>query len=243
MRPSLRATVFDSASVALRFNAPLGDDRAMAIAAWLGQAISPGVVVDLGCGTGALLEQVVASTAHRGVGVDRLESATAPAVERARAAGLEDRLAFVTADVSGWWPDHSPDAPAVVMVGADHAFGSLADAFAAVAPHAGAAVIGTGCWVAEPDDWCLEAFGELPHGVDGVVALAERAGFAVDRSELSTLDEWDQFEGTWCDGALGAGVGEADVAGVAAFVAERRDDYDRYRGVLGFAWLYLLPGE
>jgi hypothetical protein len=61
------------------------------------------------------------------------------------------------------------------------------------------------------------------------------AGWTVERAEKSTLDEWDDFERGWVEGAWRVGSPEA-----RAFAAEREDEYQRhYRGVLGFAWLFL----
>ncbi len=68
--------------------------------------VEPAVVVDLGCGSGArLLDLLHRYPGARGVGVDIAESAIEVARENARVAGAEDRVRFVRADVLRLEPD------------------------------------------------------------------------------------------------------------------------------------------
>jgi hypothetical protein len=77
-------------------------------------------------------------------------------------------------------------------------------------------------------------FGDVPNGIDDLVVLARRHGWQVENAEVSTLEEWDHFEGEWCRGVRSVGTAQA-----LRFADERTDEYQRYRGVLGFGWLHL----
>lgn len=122
-----------------------------------------------------------------------------------------------------------------MCVGASHAFSGPAGLLSRLADlvSTGAALIGDGVWSDDPDPWCSAVFGELPRGVDGLAALAEAAGWTVVTADQSTQDEWDTFEETWVAGVRSIGTAAAD-----AFAGQRERGYrDRYRTVLGFAWL------
>ena len=97
----------------------------------------------------------------------------------------------------------------------------------------GLALVGDGVWLEEPDDWCRGVFGDLP-SPEGLVQLAAHTGFEVADVDRSTTQEWDEFEGTWTDAVEAVGTPEA-----RDFAASRREEYQRYRGVLGFTWLLL----
>jgi hypothetical protein len=74
----------------------------------------------------------------------------------------------------------------------------------------------------------------MPNGVEDLVVLARRYDWHVENAEVSTLEEWDRFEGEWCRGVRSVGTAQA-----LRFADERADEYQRYRGVLGFGWLHL----
>ena len=246
MTPELRATVFDAADRHLRYNAPLSAERAGRLQDWIAARLGGvGRVVDLGCGSGAFLIETADRAGVPGLGVDRLAGslANASADADARAAAAQE-IALVEADIAEWWPDAADLPTVVVLVGAEHAFGGLDGALTALhTDGVVGALLGVAFWGAEPNDWCLEAFGELPANVDELTEAAARRGWRVDVLEVSTTAEWDAFEGGWCTGAETA-IAQLDddaAAEVAEFVAERREQYDEYRGVLGFAWLGLVP--
>ena len=206
----------------VRFNAPLADARAARLVERVLE-VEPDVVVDFGCGRGALLLTVVAADARvRGVGIDIDESALDDARETARTQGLAERVTFVAAEARAY----DGDADVAIDIGASHAFGGLAPMLERLPGQR--AIVGDGYWAAAPDTWCVGTFGELPADLDEVRNVAAATGWRVTDLDVSTLDEWDTFESAWR-------------AGVTPEVAARRKaEYDqRYRGVLGFAWLVL----
>lgn len=233
----VRAVLFDAGSEAVAFNAPLSSERAERLVDRLGAVTGERpVVADLGCGWGAM-SRLVASrlTGATVVGVDLDESSIGRARARAEEASLGDRVRFEVADAADWDGPGDP-LEAVLCVAASHAFGGTAAMFSRLAElvPTGAAMVGDGLWQSPPDDWCREAFGEPPTGLDGLVAEAERAGWTIVDADTSTLDEWDEFEGAWIDGVRSVGTPVA-----RAFADERAADRDRYRSVLGFGWLVL----
>ena len=217
---------------AIRFNSPLSDDRAESLVASLAER-DVRSVVDLGCGRGALAlltgERLPNATIE---GVDSDSVAITHAQELADTAGLGDRVRFTAADAATW----SGTVDAALCIGASHIFGDAAAMFARLAERVpnGVAIVGDGVWQGSPDPWCLETFGDMPDGVDGLAAMAATAGWTVDSSDLSTLDEWDAFELGWVDGVRAVGSPTAD-----GFATKRAAEYQNYRSVLGFAWLRL----
>jgi SAM-dependent methyltransferase len=206
----------------LRFNAPLGDARAVELAE-RALEVRPTVVVDFGCGRGEFLLAVIAAgEGVRGVGVD----VDTEALDAARAAfaarGLGEQATFVAADAR----TYTGDADVAISIGASHAFDGLAAMLASL--PGSRAIVGDAFWQSTPDDWCLETFGDLPTGIEAMQAVASAAGWRVTDVDVSTLAEWDTFEETWRRGVS------------AGLAAERKAEYEeRYRGVLGFAWLVL----
>lgn len=217
---------------ALIFNAPLSSERADDL---INEVISgrPRAVVDLGCGRGAMLRLLAArSPSVRAVGVDTDPEVLRQAAELAEASSVADRVHFELADAAEWMGD----VDAVVCVGASHAFGGpgkMMERVASLSPG-GVALIGDGVWESTPDQWCLEVFGELPVGVEGLANQAIAAGWTVDDADLSTLVEWDDFEHGWIKGVRAVGTSAAE-----AFADERQAEYLKYRGVLGFGWVRL----
>ncbi len=224
--------LFEAGAGALRFNAPLSPERADALIGQLANT-RPRRVVDLGCGRGGLVRLVAAALQKTVViGVDTDEVAI-EAARRSVTADVGDRVEFEVGDAASWMGA----VDAALCIGASHAFGGPAAMLGRLVElmPSGTAIVGDGVWEAEPNRWCLEAFGDLPTGSDGLAETAEAAGWTVVQSDLSTLAEWDAFEGGWVEGVRSVGSAEA-----LAFAAEREDQYrQHYRGVLGFAWFVL----
>ena len=216
------------------FNAPLGPTRALDLA---DRVIEHGAtkVVDLGCGRGELARLI----ARRGELVTVTGVENDPYwVHRARdltaRSDLDDRIGFELADAATW----DGDVDAVVAVGVSHAFGGLEPMLTRLVSllGSGVALVGEGVWESDPDAWCRDTFGDLPRRLDGITQVAGETGWTVDHADLSTELEWDDFERDWVAGIRALGTPEAD-----SFADEREDEYRRYRGVLGFAWLRLRP--
>lgn len=214
--------LMDAGSSALRFNAPLSDERAARLIATIG-GWGPKHVVDFGCGRGELANSIASSiSAARVVGVDSVGDFIAHADSNSVAT-------FDLADASKW----TGPCDVAISIGSSHAFGGLGktlDRFATL--DCAHAIIGDGFWAAEPDDWCLEVFGDELDGLDAVRLEAETRGWSIVELDASTLEEWDAFEGGWRAGVRSVGTEAAE-----SFADQREAEYARYRGVLGFAWL------
>lgn len=223
-------------SAALTFNAPLGPERAEALIDRLSVGRPQGLV-DLGCGRGALARLAATRLPTISViGIDLDQAAIDQARSQAGAAGLGDRVRFEVGDITAWSPPSGTAVDAAVCVGASHAFGGpegLLGQLARLVPT-GRVIVGDGVWTATPDPWCEETFGTLPSGPEALASLARDRGWTVEGIDTSTLDEWDAFEHGWIDGVRSVGTEAA-----ASFADQRASEYQRYRGVLGFAWLEL----
>ena len=217
----------------LTFNAPLSEERASALVAAL--PISPGHhVLDLGCGWGELLLRILAAhPATTGTGVDTDRGALDRGVRLAAQRGLYERVEFAEAEAATF----VDVADVVVCVGASHGFGGTDDALHALRESVttgGRVLIGNAFCASEPTAATLEVIGELPR-LDELRSAAPKAGFRIERDEVSTLAEWDAFETGWRAGLEASGLPDA-----VAFAQERRRQYeDGYRSAIGFSWLVL----
>jgi cyclopropane fatty-acyl-phospholipid synthase-like methyltransferase len=219
----------------LTFNAPLSADRANELVTAL--PISPGHhVLDLGCGWAELLLRILeAHPATTGTGVDTDRWALDRGVRAAAERRLEGRVELVEADAATF----VDLADIVLCVGASHAFGGAGGALrrlrSSVTPG-GRVLYGDGFWAEEPTATALEALGELPR-LDELRAVADAAGFRIERDDVSTRAEWDAFEAGWRAGLEASSDPEA----VAVAAGRRREYEDGYRRAAGFSWLVLAP--
>jgi SAM-dependent methyltransferase len=225
------ATFFDAGSRALAMNSPVDSGRLATLVRNL-VSTEDAPVVDLGCGRGTFVHEVLlANDVSFAVGIDSQADSIADAVRIADELGVGARASFACEDAAAW---RGPIRVGI-CIGSSHAFGEPANMFSRIlelgAEHA---IIGDGFWASDPDDWCLENLGEMPRGFDALRALAIEAGWSIDSADISTLAEWDAFEGVW-----GEGVRSIDTDAARAFVDKRAEEYQRYRGVLGFGWLRL----
>lgn len=230
---NLLAELKKAGSDALTFNAPLSLDRARSSIAFIGSS-NPKFVVDFGCGTGSYIRLLIElSPTMQGLGLDL----DAEVIQKARACclsqELKDRLVFEIADAS----QHGGTVDASICIGSAHVFGDAAAMFRRLAEiqPSGVAVVGDGVWMGAPDAWCLSTFGDLPYGAEGLATIAVRYGWKVVEASISSLAEWDEFEFRWNRGVQAVGTDLAHT-----FAAQRADEYQRYRGILGFAWLHLV---
>jgi SAM-dependent methyltransferase len=221
-------------SAARTFNVPLSDERAVASIDFVGRSVATNVV-DFGCGNGKYLQLLVGSVPSiRGLGIDLDGDSIQAARVRCISADLSDRLLFEEGDAS----QHRGPADVSICIGASHVFGDTDAMFCALGfMKSTVAVIGDGVWMSAADSWSLATFGDMPIGISGLAEIAKQHGWSVDEASLSTLDEWDAFEGLWNDGVRSAGTKLA-----RSFAAQRAKEYQRYRGIVGFGWLHLTRG-
>ena len=203
-----------------------------------------GRVVDLGCGAGAWLFELLESRPDlTAVGVD---TALHPDRElRAREHGVADRLTWIEADAATWAAADGAPHGAVLCVGASHAFGGLDGTLDALRRHlqpGGRALVGETIWEGRPSAAAQEA---LDAGPDAFPTLAElvprfeQHGFEVGYAHVSSAGEWDEYEWSWT-GSLVAWAQRGAVSAadreeaLAAARAHRRSWIEGYRGELGF---------
>ncbi|WP_240926506.1 class I SAM-dependent methyltransferase [Streptomyces sp. JB150] len=239
----------------LTFHGPLSEARASTLVRRLA-AHSPATVLDLGCGWAELLLRVLSAVpGATGTGVD----VDAGDLERARRAardrGLGGRVTLVEESAVG---TRRGPADLVLCVGASQALTAVEPP--EHLPHAlralrelvtddGRVLLGEGFWQRTPTAaelsgmWPGASVADHPD-LGALVDLAIDAGFRPEYVETASLEEWEEFESGY----------QADVevwlarhprhplaAETRARVDRHRAQWLHYRGVLGLAYLTLVP--
>ncbi|EEA00041.1 Methyltransferase type 12 [Burkholderia sp. H160] len=207
------------------------------------------IVLDAGCGKAALLRDVLHMSPASGVGVDINQGF----LDEARAAFGQDfpndrRLELINAPLL----EHTrPEGgyAAIICVGSTHAFGSFEEclrvAFDWLKPN-GRLLVAEAYWKQPPAQDYLNAIGGA---ADEFVSHAENAqrasalGYNLLRTATSSDDEWDEYEGRYCDAMMQYLATHPDDADSAKFLKRMRDWHSSYlqwgRATLGFGY-YLL---
>jgi len=203
-----------------------------------------GRVVDLGCGAGAwLLELLAARPDLSAVGVD---TSLHPYREaRAAERGVAERISWVEADAASW--SANPQAPpdAVICIGASHAFGGLHGTLAALRRHLrpdGRALLGDAIWERPPSAAAQAALGARPGDFPTLTELVPtigQFGFEVGYAHVSSAEEWDDYEWSWTGSLVAWALRDAPSdaereQALSAARAHRREWIEGYRGDLGF---------
>jgi SAM-dependent methyltransferase len=240
----------------LTFHGPLSEARAARLTERL-VTTSPGTILDVGCGWGELMLRILAALpGATGLGLDTDEGDLTRGRDNAQARGLSGRVRFV--NESGVGTTRGP-ADLVLSVGAAHALSEATPPeHIAAALHAlrrlvtpgGRVLFGEGFWERPPTETELAAmwpgvavgeFGDLA----GLVDLAVDAGFRPAWIEAASLAEWDDFEsGYQADQEewLATHGDHPRAAGLREQLDEHRSHWLRgYRGILGLAYLTLVP--
>lgn len=221
----------------LDFNSPMTSATADRLVAACADA-QPSSILDVGCGWAELLLRLLESCpSARGRGVDHDGPLLARAARNAAERNLQQRVSFE--------PDlDASTADLVINIGAEHVFGSLADALAALhelVNPGGRLLLGTQVWDQPPSSELLDDFGLLPDLAE-LVEMGVGAGFRPLGLTHATLADWDEFEFRFLNDWEQVAMTSGDVAEVvdARRAADRhRADYLRRRGVFGFVYLTL----
>lgn len=210
-------------------------------------ALAPGArVLDIGCGPGVWLDFVTRGRRVDAAGVDL----AAPSLQMAKAR-LEGRgAALIEQDARSFLDAGPPAFDAILCNGSSHALGGFQPMLAAIRNAlvpGGKALVSDGFWTVPPTPKALAALDgtedEFPD-LAGLKHRAEAAGFAIETCHVSTAEEWDDYEESWC-GALERhadeqAMSDADRKTIRETAASHRAAYeDGYRDVLGFAALIL----
>jgi len=218
---------------------------------------SPATVLDIGCGWGELMLRILAAApGATGFGIDLDEADLARGRANAKARGLADRVTFALE--SGHGTARGP-ADLVLCVGASQAVtDAQPPAHTAAALHAlrrlvtpgGRVLFGDGFWEHPPTAaelagmWPGITAGEMPD-LAGLADQAAEAGFRPAWIETASPQEWEEFESAYQadeEEWLAAHPGHPSAARIRKGMDEHRSFWLRgYRGVLGLAYLTLVP--
>lgn len=206
-----------------------------------------GRVVDLGCGSGEWLLEILRQ--YEGLSGDGVDLRVWPsAATTAQALGLAERVHWAEQDATAW---QGGPVDLVVCVGATHAWGSLPDALVALREQllpGGQILLGDGIWERPPSAAAQDALQAGPDDyptLAGLVDLVAEHGFEVGYGHVSTWQEWDEYEWSWTGSLVRwalsdapGSVGERDEA-LAAARDHRQAWLAGYRQQLGFVTLVL----
>jgi SAM-dependent methyltransferase len=234
----------------LTFHGPLSETRADALVRRLA-GNSPATVLDIGCGRGELMLRVLAATPRAtGTGVDLDPDDLARGRQAAEARGLTSRVRFLEESATG--TSRGP-ADLVLCVGAGQALAEqLPDALAALrglVTDGGRVLLGEGFWQRTPTPseltrmWPGAAATDHP-GLPALADLAIRAGFRPEWTETASLEEWEEFESAYLADTevwLAEHPDHPRAAETRQRADRHRSAWLTYRGVLGLAYLTLVP--
>ncbi|MFB8756548.1 SAM-dependent methyltransferase [Streptomyces nigra] len=239
----------------LTFHGPLSEQRAGRLVERLARA-EPATVLDIGCGWGELMQRVLeAVPGASGVGIDLNTEDLARGRRIAQERGLAGRVRFVEESATG--TSHGP-ADLVLCVGSSQALttleppGLITDALRALrglVAEGGRVLLGEGFWQRPPTE--AELAGMWPgasatdhHDLGTLLDLAVEAGFRPEWTETADAGEWEEFESAYQADAevwLAEHPGHPRAAETRERLDRHRAQWMSYRGVLGLAYLTLVP--
>lgn len=237
----------------LTFHGPLSEPRADRMVRRLA-ATRPHTVLDIGCGWAELLLRLLdAVPGAKGTGIDVNGEDLARARRTAEARGLADRVEFV--EESGLGTRRGP-ADVVLCLGASQALSTAEPAtlealreLRRLVTDGGRVLLGEGFWERPPTE--AELSGMWPgataadhYDLATLLDLAVEAGFRPEWTETAGVEEWEEFESAYQADAevwLAGHPQHPLAAETRARLDRHRAQWMSYRGVLGIAYLTLVP--
>lgn len=201
-----------------------------------------GRAVDLGCGSGQWLTELLAQHPDAtGVGIDLHLPSGLP----------QERSRWIEGDAGDFFDG---EFDVVISVGATHAFGGLTRTLAELRRHlrrGGNVILGDAIWEAPPRKTALVALGAAAEDfptILGLVQAARASGFEPTFGHISTIAEWDHYEWCWTGSLTRWALRDAPTAELRAQALaaadEHRDSWlGGYRGQLGFVTLVLADAS
>lgn len=219
---------------------PTSEDKLLLLGRRLG--LAPGSrVLDIASGRGGpaiLLAREFGCQIH---GIEVAPEFHAVAVERAAAAGVEERTTFELADAAGVALEREAY-DAALCLGASFVFGGLADTvdtLAAAVRQGGLVAVGEPYWRRLPLPEDYEDRRDPWTTLDGTVAIFETSGLPVVSVIASSEDDWDRYETLHWQSVerwLGESPDDPDAPEIRARHEREKRTYLRYgREYLGWA--------
>ncbi len=210
-------------------------------------------MLDIGCGWGQFMMRVLdAAPGAKAVGVDINGEDLARGRREAAARGLGERVEFLerSARDTGLGP-----ADLVLCMGSSQALGSTSEealgALRGLVRDGGRVLLGEGFWERTPT--AGELAGMWPgaavsdhHSLADLLDLAVAAGFRPEWTETANRDEWEEFESGYQADAevwLARNPGHPSAKETRERLDTHRGRWMTYRGVLGLAYLTLVPAQ
>ncbi|MFF4899288.1 SAM-dependent methyltransferase [Streptomyces sp. NPDC001068] len=234
----------------LTFHGPLSEDRAAALVRRLADP-HPTTLLDIGCGWGELMLRLLeAVPGARGVGLDVHAGDLARGRRAAGERGLAGRVEFAEESAQG--TARGP-ADVVLCLGASQALGDDPETalreLRRLVNDGGRVLLGEGFWQRTPTE--EELSGMWPgasaadhHDLATLIGLAVAAGFRPEWTETASPAEWEEFESAYQADQevwLAANPGHPLATETRARLDTHRSSWLTYRGVLGLAYLTLVP--
>jgi cyclopropane fatty-acyl-phospholipid synthase-like methyltransferase len=200
-------------------------------------------VLDVGCGKAALLVDLARRFGARGLGVDINAAFLAEGRALAGRAGVAHAVALVESEAAGL--DLAPATFALgICIGSTHALGGYRETLRALrrlVRRDGHVLVGQGYWRRAPDAEYLErleATADEMTSHEGNVAAGLEEGLREAGAWVSSLDDWDRYEGLYADTVeayVAAHPEDRDAPAMGDRIRRWRETYWRWgRDTLGF---------
>jgi len=205
------------------------------------------VVLDAGCGKAALLRELLELCPARGLGVD----IKAAFLDHARLEwpGPANRLQLLDCPLLEH-PRGVEAYAAVLCIGSVHAFGSFDECLRACfewLKPGGRLLVADGYWKQQPSTGYLAAINGTLDEFSTHAENAQRAqacGYVVLRTATSNDDEWDEYEGKYCNAMMQHLAEHPDDPEAEAFSVRMQNWHMAYlkwgRATLGFGYYLLM---